>query len=202
MMNESEPGGRANDPGLVAHLEREASVAKIMTCEACGQVFTRRTGPAVHCSLSCRFWSKVDRGAGPRACWPWTALRSRSGYGHTYVRSSPARAHRVAWELTRGPIPEGLIVRHLVCDNPLCCNPAHLAVGTNADNSADMTAKGRQALGVRNGNVRLTEADVRALRATSETVSCAEWGRRLGVSKRVIYDVRSGRIWKHVKGAA
>ena len=97
------------------------------------------------------FWSMVDRN-GPTqphmtdGCWVWTGIKHR-GYGRFGQRG---RSHRIAYEATVGPIPEGASVCHH-CDNPPCCNPAHLFVGTNADNVADMVAKGRQAKGDRHG---------------------------------------------------
>lgn len=84
-----------------------------------------------------RFWSKVDR-RGPDECWPWLAAKSATRYGVF----DKTRAHRVAYALTHGLIPEGRIVCHR-CDNPPCCNPAHLWLGTPKDNTADMVAKGR-----------------------------------------------------------
>lgn len=89
-----------------------------------------------------RFWAKVDKSGGPDACWLWTAGRSDWGYGHFRVGSKNLQAHRFAWELTRGPIPAGLLVLHR-CDNPPCCNSAHHFLGTHADNMADAKAKGR-----------------------------------------------------------
>jgi hypothetical protein len=88
-----------------------------------------------------RFWSKVDR-KGPEECWPWLAGKSPSGYGSFSIKLRGFRAHRVAYELEIGPIPEGLIVRHK-CDNPACCNPNHLEVGTNRDNTQDAIRRGR-----------------------------------------------------------
>lgn len=91
-----------------------------------------------------RYWARVDRSAGPDACWPWTGSTDRKGYGHVNrpkLKPSPMLAHRYAWQLAHGD-PGALCVLHR-CDRPPCCNPAHLFLGTVADNNADMRAKGR-----------------------------------------------------------
>jgi hypothetical protein len=102
--------------------------------------------------FSAAFWAKVDDSAGPDACWPWTGALFRPGprgYGMNYGRIKRNRrtlhAHRVAWELAHGPTGE-LFVLHK-CDNPPCCNPAHLFLGTAADNMADKVRKGRHRWG-------------------------------------------------------
>ena len=87
------------------------------------------------------FWLHVDRTGGPDACWPWTGRRT-DGYGAVGSGKLFDRAHRLAFRLSGGIIPPGQIVRHL-CHNPLCCNPAHLAAGTHADNMHDMAQAGR-----------------------------------------------------------
>lgn len=95
--------------------------------------------------LEIRYWAKVDK-RGPDECWPWVAYRHGAGYGR--INRGPAKAgqvfaHRVSWEIHYGSIPDGLYVLHR-CDNPPCQNPAHLFVGTTADNMRDKVAKGRQ----------------------------------------------------------
>ena len=92
-----------------------------------------------------RFWEKVNReGSG---CWEWQACRQHNGYGQFYVsrHRTSNQAHRVAWELTHGPIPAGLWVLHH-CDNPPCVRPDHLWVGDRADNMRDAVAKGRKSM--------------------------------------------------------
>lgn len=94
-----------------------------------------------------RFWSKVNRKDG--GCWEWAAGRFSYGYGAFKRRVDGAwkqqKAHRLAYEWLVGPIPDGLIVCH-ACDNPPCCNPDHLFLGTQLDNQRDMIAKGRKGI--------------------------------------------------------
>jgi hypothetical protein len=124
-----------------------------------------------------RFWSKVDRSGGPDACWNWQACtvagnpdRGIKGYGVFHVRGTTrthAYAHRTAWELANGPIPAGLFICHH-CDNPLCCNPAHLFAGTALDNVRDMIKKGRQGIGNTYSKSKLSADQIRAQFAAQE----------------------------------
>lgn len=91
-----------------------------------------------------RFWSLIDRSGGIDACWIWTASLRTTGYGQFYYEETVQAAHRVAWKIVNGSIPDGLYVLHK-CDNPVCCNPTHLFVGTPKDNVEDMMRKGRHA---------------------------------------------------------
>ena len=94
--------------------------------------------------LAERFWAKVDR-RGPDDCWNWTAMTHPDGHGRIGEGGHYGRmlyAHRVSYELHIGPIPPGLVVMHK-CDNPRCVNPAHLQLGTDADNHRDCWNKGR-----------------------------------------------------------
>ena len=109
------------------------------------------------------FWAKVQKGSVLDGCWEWRGRRSHQGYG-TVVRSTVRRqAHRVAWEMTNGSIPEGMWVRHR-CDNPPCVNPAHLLLGQPAENSQDMVFRHRSTSGSRNPHATLTEDAVRQIR--------------------------------------
>jgi len=103
-----------------------------------------------------RFESKVDKKTS-NECWNWKAGCFKRGYGQFDYKNKNVKAHRLAWELTHGPIPEGMCVLHH-CDNPPCCNPNHLFLGTKKDNTQDMINKGRctKARGENHGNSKLT----------------------------------------------
>jgi hypothetical protein len=90
------------------------------------------------------FWSRVDRKEN-NECWEWTGNRTAKGYGRVRMPGmATRRAHRVAWFLSKGKLPpDNMLVCHK-CDNPPCCNPFHLFLGTSLENNEDMRAKGRQ----------------------------------------------------------
>lgn len=92
--------------------------------------------------LALRFWGKVAVSADRNVCWPWSGGQNADGYGRLGVGGKLVSAHRVAWELTNGPLTAGESVLHQ-CDNPPCCNPFHLFKGTQLENVRDARAKGR-----------------------------------------------------------
>jgi len=148
-----------------------------------------------------RFWSKVQKGK-PDECWLWTASKNNKGYGTLGLGSKTFRAHRVAWTIANGPIPDGLCVLHH-CDNRLCQNPACLFLGTKADNNADRDRKGRQvpgaAYGELNGQAKLTVQSVRDIRKrAAEGESRHALARECGVSRQTIDNVVRRKFWKHV----
>src|SRR5687768_2088481 len=115
--------------------------------------------------LADRFWEKVDKRS-PNECWNWVAAREHFGYGRVRFAHTHLLAHRVSWELTFGLIPHGQFVLHR-CDNPSCVNPAHLFLGSTADNVTDRNRKNRQARqkGEKNGGSKLTIAQIQEIRA-------------------------------------
>lgn len=140
-----------------------------------------------------RFWAKVDRG-GPDDCWPWTGGASDAGYGRFKIQGRLVSAHRIAYQLAKGPIPHaggwhGPIVRH-TCDFPRCCNPDHLVVGTQSENMADMVARKRAGRAAKD---RLTEADARAIIRDRRT--CAAIAADYGVTPGHIAKIRRGECW-------
>jgi len=144
-----------------------------------------------------QFWTFVDR-RGPDECWEWKKSLTE-GYGNATINKTGMRAHRAAWVLTTGEIPDGLWVLHK-CDNRKCCNPAHLFLGTRQDNLNDMFAKGRNQRGEMCPNAKLTAEKVRSIRALiANGMGNREIAAVYGVSHATISDIRCGATWAHVK---
>lgn len=144
-----------------------------------------------------RFWNMLQKTDG---CWPWTGSRNKKGYGNLMVdRPRTMLAHRFSWTIHNGEIPAGMRVLHR-CDNPPCVNPAHLFLGTEADNAADRKAKGRNGdiRGEKHHAARLTNEIV--LRIIADTRPHAAVAREYGVRPQTIYSIRLGKSWRHVTG--
>ena len=144
-----------------------------------------------------RFWSKVEV-RGPLQCWPWKAGRSRKGYGLFRLDGRSITASRAAWIITFDERPpDDVLVCHR-CDNPPCCKPAHLFIGTPADNVADRNAKGRTVSVARPGEsspaAKLRASTVLAVRYAHEAgASMKELAVAHGVHPNTIQSIVSGR---------
>lgn len=160
-----------------------------------------------------RFWSKVTKLEASQ-CWPWTAGRFGRGYGMFKIGKYTCHSHRLAWLLANGSIPDGMLVCH-ACDNPCCCNPSHLFLGSFADNNLDCQNKGRVSRGVqhsksvspalrargeKNGFSKLTDEAVRSIRQCGadghSQVSIAE---KHNCSQQTVSLVLRGERWTHVE---
>ncbi len=168
-----------------------------------------------------RFWAFVNKD-GPAhpyhpdlgLCWLWTAHTVHFGYGEVSVAGVNWRAHRYAYKLAHGRLPRRMFVCHS-CDNPPCCNPAHLFLGTQQDNLDDCARKGRTTKGTRNGqfthpertargekggHAKLTTDNVRAMRRAHfvDGVPCSRLAAQYGVCKATAREAILGITWAHI----
>lgn len=157
-----------------------------------------------------KFWTKVQvDNSTPEACWNWSGAKDHHGYGVFRPgrpirpggpRAPQVKAHRLSFELCRGPIPAGRLIRHL-CHNTSCVRPDHLADGTPMDNSQDARAAGRIAHGERIAQSKLTEAQVIEMReGRAAGLSLAWLAETYGVDPSLVSQICRGRKWVRVGG--
>jgi len=146
-----------------------------------------------------RFHSKYE-GAGSHRCWNWKAGKYPNGYGSfATIRDKSEGAHRVAWRLSNGE-PGDMHVLHK-CDNKRCVNPAHLFIGTPADNNADRASKGRSAdiRGEKHPMCKLTESDVMAIRSIRKNgKTLKEIASMFGISHSNVSMICNRVNWRHI----
>lgn len=139
-------------------------------------------------------------------CWNWTGALSAAGYGASSMFGKICYAHRAAYLCFKGPIPDGMIVRH-TCDNKICCNPQHLILGSHHENMQDASLRGRfnsparkaaseRGRGVGNGRSVLTEETVRQIISLLATYTNPQIAELHGTSKENVRQIRIGRSWK------
>lgn len=152
-----------------------------------------------------RFWNKVKTG-NKDVCWEWMAARNEKGYGIINIRYKTVIATRVVWTIVNGEIPDGIFVLHK-CDNPPCCNPEHLFLGTIRDNAIDMASKGRSRKGKKfwfRGEMvvhsKLKEREVIEIkRMLDNKETCASISRIYGVTPEAINHIKLGKNWGWVE---
>ena len=144
-----------------------------------------------------RFWAKVDKTVN---CWNWTAGTDAFGYGELSINRKKWRAHRRAWVMVNGAIPNGVCVLHR-CDNPACVKPEHLFLGNRLNNAQDRKAKGRNGdkRGVKNPTSKLTEAQVMSIRKDSRNT--VELSKAYGVGDACIGKIKRRVSWSHLANA-
>lgn len=151
------------------------------------------------------YWDGVSK-LGPDECWNWDRGLNGKGpitcYGVIWFDGKKHKTHRLSMLLSRGPFDENLMVCHK-CDNPRCCNPNHLFIGTAKDNSQDCKSKGRmnRELGSQRYNAKLTEEAVAEIKAQAPFRKYG-WGRAMakkyGVAPTAINNIVRGRRWRQI----
>lgn len=148
-----------------------------------------------------RFWSFVEKSEDETECWKWSG-RLIYGYGYFFYQKRPYRAHIFSYEIHIGTIPEELIVRH-TCHNRSCCNPKHLILGTNKDNSNDMVEADRQAKGSHVGTSKMDENMAAKIKYMYHVLGMRQCEIRdllepLGISQTMVQTTCTDKWWRHV----
>lgn len=142
-------------------------------------------------------WTRIDR-RGADECWPFIGAPNTYGYGQMRIDGKQQLVHRVVFAMASGIEPGELLVCH-TCDNPPCCNPAHLFLGTVADNARDAVKKGRFAVGERSGVAKLNTHQVREIRRLStEGKTFAAIAPLFGVTPENVSFIARRITWSHV----
>lgn len=151
------------------------------------------------------FWARVRKND-LTGCWNWIADKDKDGYGYAYLGKTRIegtkkyikhrdKTHRLSWNMHNGAIPEGLCVLHK-CDNPSCVNPDHLFIGTKKQNSEDMVAKQRNQRGEQRPLAKVTEEQVREIRASKESLT--KIGAKYGLAFQTVSQIKNRKTWRHV----
>lgn len=202
------PADALGEPKRMSDLETD--VQELTECPTCGRSdFSKRQDMKIHHKMAHneklvdgekairhRFEQQYER-RNESQCWEWEGAVLKRGYGSIKVNGSTERAHRIAYRLEHGSIPEGLFALHH-CDNKLCVNPSHLYLGTHEDNREDAVERDRTSHGENHHRAKLTADDVREIRQRGENESQRHLANEFGISQTSVYDIINGRTWTRV----
>ena len=130
-------------------------------------------------------------------CWEWGRSIGGPGYGVCWIDGKAHNAHKVAYELSHGPMEKGLMVRH-TCHNRSCCNPNHLVVGTHQDNMDDKVAAGRQTRGEQQPTSKITEDQVRKIKEMVQYRTQQATADHFGLNQSQVSRIVNGKRWAHL----
>lgn len=145
------------------------------------------------------FWSRVAVTADATRCWEWKHGKYSQGYGRISVDGKEYATHRLAWQIANKREPQLWILHS--CDNPKCCNPAHLREGTHAENTQDIIDRGRahKPKGELNGQAKLSVMDVRQIKQLLQQGHALDvLAKRFRVSQSNIWCIKHGKTWSNV----
>lgn len=145
-----------------------------------------------------KFWKRIQTNT-QVDCWLWSGCTDKRGYGVVKFLGFTRHAHSVAYELKYNILTRGINVLHR-CDNPPCCNPDHLFLGTHADNMADKVAKNRHSHGETHGMAKLTALQVKSIRRLHETGNFTqqELADKFSIGRTRIWDIINNKRWKDI----
>jgi hypothetical protein len=208
-------------------IKRKIHSSKMKECLMCGKQFkvyscNLEKGMGKFCAISCatqyrihvlndhplinrgsyfeKFFNKISKEDHEKGCWIWIGHKNKAGYGRIRQKYKDKTAHRFSWEIFNGPIPESMFICH-TCDNPPCCNPDHLFLGTPKDNTQDCIKKNRQRYqkGSAHNMAKLSESEIPKIR---ELLKNGEKqyiiARMFNVSPMIISKIKHRKLWNHV----
>lgn len=182
----------------IAYWKHGVKHLKKFCSQSCGGTARRDSGS----SLTEKFWKYVGASGSEDDCWTWSSTTNNRGYGKIFrSRIAPnfVLAHRLSYEIHHGPLPDGASVCHR-CDNPPCCNPRHLFLGTHRQNMEDAAIKGRMHPGEQSKTARLTAPDVVRIRQryAAGGITYAAIANEYGVGQMTICHIVKRTTWRHI----
>lgn len=147
-------------------------------------------------TLEERFFSKINKIE--NGCWEWNGAKNEQGYGKLGIDYKVYSAHRVSYELHYKKIPNNVFVCHK-CDNPSCCNPKHLFLGTHKQNMFDRNSKNRQLKGIQMPLAKLSEEDVIEIKnLLLSGMKQKDIAQKYNIHSSIISEIKNNKTWKHI----